>query len=547
MSYDRVNWTRFHRSICFCLLMIVWQCDSFIHGQTVAVNEIATNQTVASGLATDATDAADTADTDTTKSERNSAPWSQMSALAEATIDLVNHQSPTNHQSPGDSAADGHEAENMSSDVNRMNSADAMLGEQAFNRACTTCHDAERSLAKSKSLAGWKTTVRRMAAKPDADIEDHDVDPIAEYLSEVRGIREGEPANDSLLDQTTLNATISFLSRVGNHEQPLEKPGFFVDAWLSAEWQGNNALSAKVTACTSCHSDRNGSAGFTLELVEASMKVDLNKLADCDRECGLFAAVRGDLEAGRFVVPFGAFATMSHPGISRTATNPLMFNMGRRVGGTGPLQPVLPAPFSDEGVKLHFDTLLFCDVKIGLDGYAVNGLQSGGGRIFNDSRRYYDNNREPSTGGRVTFGNSMFKFGGSLMTGQIQDDGDSPISSRLGGADFTLRLNNQLRFYFEYAIRSEDSTFVSGTEDHVYGTVYEAEMRVSEKWGLSLLARYDTLEHRHSSFGSQSTERFTVGLNTTVLDGSFLILNHEHWILDNDDYDVIALRWVSTY
>ena len=134
------------------------------------------------------------------------------------------------------------------------------------------------------------------------------------------------------------------------------------------------------------------------------------------------------------------------------------------------------------------------------------------------------------------------------MTGQLQDDGDSPVSSRLGGADVTLRLNDRFRFYFEYAIRTEDSTFVNGDQDHVYGTVYEAEMRVSERWGMSLLARYDTLEHRHSAFGSQSTERITVGLNTTILDGSFLILNHEHWILDNnDDYDVLALRWVTTY
>ena len=51
-----------------------------------------------------------------------------------------------------------------------------------------------------------------------------------------------------------------------------------------------------------------------------------------------------NVKAGRFVVPFGAFAARSHPGSLRTVTSPLMFNMGRRVGPIAPRQPVLPGP-----------------------------------------------------------------------------------------------------------------------------------------------------------------------------------------------------------
>ncbi|MBP86041.1 MAG: hypothetical protein CMJ64_04885 [Planctomycetaceae bacterium] len=60
-------------------------------------------------------------------------------------------------------------------------------------------------------------------------------------------------------------------------------------------------------------------------------------------------------EAGRLIVPFGAFSATAHPGANRAVTNPLMFNMGRRVfGNVGPpRQPVLPMPYADEGVNLE--------------------------------------------------------------------------------------------------------------------------------------------------------------------------------------------------
>jgi hypothetical protein len=58
------------------------------------------------------------------------------------------------------------------------------------------------------------------------------------------------------------------------------------------------------------------------------------------------------VKAGRFIVPFGAFSAMANPSTYRTVTQPLMFDMGRRVfvPGAPPNQPVLPMPFADEGV-----------------------------------------------------------------------------------------------------------------------------------------------------------------------------------------------------
>ena len=107
---------------------------------------------------------------------------------------------------------------------------------------------------------------------------------------------------------------------------------------------------------------------------------------------GFFSEIRGgdlagrddfdaEIKAGRFIVPFGAFAGMSHPGVYRTVTNPLMYNMGRQVNPVRSRPPVLPMPFSDEGVDLNARVSLPGDVSATIDVYAVNGLQGDPGGI----------------------------------------------------------------------------------------------------------------------------------------------------------------------
>ena len=44
---------------------------------------------------------------------------------------------------------------------NQFNPATVSRGRQLFQSSCTQCHDAERSLSKRKSYAGWLATVRR--------------------------------------------------------------------------------------------------------------------------------------------------------------------------------------------------------------------------------------------------------------------------------------------------------------------------------------------------------------------------------------------------
>ena len=426
-------------------------------------------------------------------------------------------------------------------------------GQAAFWDSCTACHDAERSLERSKTRGEWLATIRRMAAKDGAAVSPADFDLIAEYLAS-RSMSAGQetPRGESTFGDVSLNATISTVWRGGNDDVAIEKPGFFADVWVGAQWQPQGRpFRATVTACTSCHSDRNGSAGFTMELVEASAGVNLFDLitGESAADSGCDRLLNVEAKAGRFVVPFGGFAAMSHPGVYRTISTPLMFNMGRRVGPLGPLQPVLPGPYADEGVNLHGRLALVGDTAMTLDVFAVNGLQQGGPGIFNASRRYYDNNREPAVGGRMTVGDSSYRLGASLMTGTLHDDGAPQLGYQLASADATWRCEDRLRAYFEYAIRSDDSVFVAGGRNHTYGIVVEAEYNLTRDSPWSLLARYDTLEHRDASFGNTSTDRYTWGLNYLLPGGSLLMVNHEHWMLDSqpDDMDVIGIRWTATY
>jgi hypothetical protein len=287
-----------------------------------------------------------------------------------------------------------------------------------------------------------------------------------------------------------------------------------------------------------------------MELVEAAAYLDLMRgIRNQDpRPEACKSKFEAELKAGRFVVPFGAYHAMSHPGAYRTVTNPLMYNMGRQVNENGARPPVLPMPYSDEGVDLHTEIPLLGEWKLSLDGFAVNGLQGGGSGVnFTRSRSYTDNNRYASYGGRATVRNQTVTIGGSLMAGRLEEEGSNPLSYHLVGGDATARFcNDEVRLYFEYALRRNDSIF--GQRQISYGMVSELEVLLLARPRVSALLRYDTLEHR-DFFGESSIERLTWGVSAPIK-GSSIILNHEHWKFPTDaipDVDVLGIRWVATF
>ena len=114
------------------------------------------------------------------------------------------------------------------------------------------------------------------------------------------------------------------------------------------------------------------------------MKYDLSKMFD--NQCG--RKTKASIEAGRFIVPFGAFAAQSNPGVYRTVSKPLIFDMGQRVRLNDIGDPVLPMPYSDQGANVDFSTEVLCEQTLGFNVYTVNGLQGGANGVnFYQSQR----------------------------------------------------------------------------------------------------------------------------------------------------------------
>jgi mono/diheme cytochrome c family protein len=157
------------------------------------------------------------------------------------------------------------------------NTALIQQGQAEFNARCTTCHDAEKSLQKTKSLSAWRATVERMAAKDGANIPESAHEAIATYLASLankgKDEKEGAAAESGL--PVSITGTLSAMYR-GSGDPNLEDPGHFGDAWLGFAWQPKGPVSGQVTTCISCHS-QGAQLGNSLELVEARLRLDVNK------------------------------------------------------------------------------------------------------------------------------------------------------------------------------------------------------------------------------------------------------------------------------
>ena len=446
----------------------------------------------------------------------------------------------------------------------RFDPALVARGNAAFQNACTQCHDAERSTTKTKSLAGWRGTVRRMAGKNGADVPQGDWEAIATYLASLSapageaGEGAGAGAAETPEQQFSLWATFSPSWREGNDH--MELPGFFPTTWVGVNFQSKGPLAARATACVTCHTEP-GSA-HRIELVEAAMRIDLVNLI-----CGRDSPVKAVVDAGRFIVPFGAFSAQVNPGVYRTVALPLMFTMGQRVfpGDLG--DPVLPMPYADQGANFSASKPLGENGTATFDAYVVNGLRGNSNGIdFFDSRNYVSGNKEPAMGTRVTLGNQFVRLGSSLTAGRFNDDtGSGPqhqgLYYRIYGFDLQARYENLLRFQVEYANRDTDRVVsLPGqllAREHVGGIYIEGEARLKKESKLSYLMRYDLLDHRSPVAPPGSTlgtgrfdvRRTTWGLNYQLAGSSLLMFNYEYWVLPGPlpNLNVYGARWVATF
>jgi hypothetical protein len=473
-------------------------------------------------------------------------------------------------------ATDGNTQTNQAGQTGQVNQSNrgfdpavVAQGASAFQSSCTACHDAERSTSVRKSLGGWMATVRRMAAKDGADISPSDVQPIATYLASLNPTAEGETggngsATAAIAESSwSLFSTVSLIHRSGTREE-IENQGFFPEVWLGAEWHPAGPLSGRVNACVSCHTE-NASVSSRIELAEGFLRLDMMKLMGCeDPACQPFQL---HIDAGRFIVPFGAFAAQSHPGAYRTATRPLMYNMGQNVYREELPPPLLPMPYADEGLVASATLPLFAEVNATLDFYAINGLQGSTDLDLGSwyqSRDYVDNNTEPAVGGRATIGNNYLRAGASLMSGRYNENTLQAavaeiLDYKIYGADLTARYEDWVRIQVEWARRDNDAfDFIASDvgRESIQGTVVEGEFKLWSKPKISAIVRYDDQRRTDGPprFGSPivspevEVQRFTYGLNF-ALGSSTLMLNHERWKVPQplNDLDILAIRWVAAF
>ncbi|MFH1459165.1 MAG: hypothetical protein ABIG64_02155 [Candidatus Omnitrophota bacterium] len=53
-----------------------------------------------------------------------------------------------------------------------------------FQTKCAKCHSLDKSLSKTKTLAGWQKTTQRMAKKKNSEITREEAEEIAGYLAD---------------------------------------------------------------------------------------------------------------------------------------------------------------------------------------------------------------------------------------------------------------------------------------------------------------------------------------------------------------------------
>jgi mono/diheme cytochrome c family protein len=443
------------------------------------------------------------------------------------------------------------------------NSALIQQGKTAFETSCVTCHGAEKSLQASKSISAWRVTVRRMAEKDGAHVPDSTHEAIAIYLASLnKGKGEKDSAATDSGPSVSVAGTLSAKYR-NSGDPDLEDPGQFGDAWIGFAWQPKGPVSGRVTTCISCHSQGIQLGNF--ELVEATLRLDVNKCACPNNPDAL--PFKLNVEAGRFVVPFGAYYQEVNPGVDRAVSPPLIYNMGQRVYPNNIGDPVLPMPYSDEGASMNLTLPLSKTTSVTLNSYALNGLEGNNSGIdFYQSRDYVDNNRWPAVGGRLTLNGQYMRFAASVMGGRFNgDNGAGPQNEGLNylifGGDAQFRWKDVFRLQFEFAQRQSDRYGGTPTptvfSERVWGYYLEGELLIWRKRHISLFARYDWQMHdsplpvlgSQIATGDFIVDRITYGVNWTLPGGSLLMINDEIWNFPQGigAANVLGVRWAATF
>jgi cytochrome c553 len=306
--------------------------------------------------------------------------------------------------------------------------------------------------------------------------------------------------------------------------------GITPDGSLKVSIDINDDLSFSAKACISCH-------GIEIEH------------ANLDFQPKLWF----NMQVGRIAVPFGEYANRVDQSGHKTASAPLIFDMGRsayadRSNFNG---PVVMLPYVDTGVMLYGQFFLGSSAQVWYGAYGVGGLKGSGDVDWMSMRSvpYTDNNHTPAYGGRLaltltTEPGGLFgdvSLGGSYTGGRFDKSGTYRYDAV--GADLAIPI-------WKFTLRGEAALRRTRIDPTAPGYAYQVVDDYFDKRGfyaelehpagryVNVVYRYDTLERLGVPLPGSSTAmtpsssmaRATVGLMVTPAASLFIKLSYEYWM-----------------
>jgi len=258
-----------------------------------------------------------------------------------------------------------------------------------------------------------------------------------------------------------------------------------------------------------------------------------------------------NVQFGRIAVPFGEYSQRVDPSGHKTASAPLIYDMGRMAFGERNALNlgIVPQPYVDTGVLVYGTFWLGSKLQVWYGLYGVAGLKGANDVDWMSMRTvpYSDNNDEPAGGARMTvtlssdegfFGD--VSVGGSATAGHY--DKAARLEYRMWGADASMRLG-PFTLRGEYAARRTDlDPAASGYPFALVDGWFKKEGwygEVEHPLGKYLRAvyRYDELRRAGvplpGANASLSTDsriaRYTAGLVVTPAQNVYMKLGWELW------------------
>jgi cytochrome c553 len=259
-----------------------------------------------------------------------------------------------------------------------------------------------------------------------------------------------------------------------------------------------------------------------------------------------------NVQFGRLALPFGEFSNRVDPGSYKTASPPLVYDMGRMAyGGRSAMNlGVLPLPYVDTGVLVYGVRWLGEKIQVWYGVYGVAGLRGSNDVDWMAMRSlpYNDNNRVPAGGGRLALAYSSdpgaffgdANLGASYTAGRY--DKEATRAYEVWSVDATLRLA-KLLVRGEYASRKTDLD--EAATGYPYALVdpwfqkngFYAEAELPLGGYVSAVYRYDELHRTGTPLPGSAPElttdstfvRHTGGLVVTPANALYLKLSWELW------------------